>query len=197
MAEGSLQSQELVDVPERSRHIEVVAATKEGYPDPRLSLLLDIASKKIDSQHSVLGQLDEKCSVLLGFSLVSVIEMLGFLLLVAVEHPTSEYHEPRWVHFVFPSALLLVVVGSVILLLALRGVTYHLISAPEFCDLCDSKKGYVEVADEVISTSGRAMIRNFLVIRHRRIRMRIAACLIGMGLLFFAVLAAHMFRAHF
>lgn len=174
------------------------APTTSTYPnDLTTDFLLDIANRKIESQHEVIAALDQKCSVLLGFSLISVIEMLGFLLLVAVEQPRNGTREPSWVHFIFHVAMILVVAGSAILLLSLRGVSYHAISASEFCGLCSAAIDYREVTTLVLANSGRAMIRNFLVIRHRRIRIRIAAVVIGVGLVLFAVLAARMFETHF
>ena len=180
---------------------EAAAATAltigTGPNNATIDFLLDVANRKIESQHEVIGELDQKCSVLLGFSLISVIEMLGFLLLVAVERPSNGTHEPSWVHFIFHLAMILVVAGSAILLLSLRGVAYHAISASEFCGLCDITRDYREVATSVLANSGRAMVRNYLVIRHRRIRIRLAASVIGVGLVLFAVLAARMFETHF
>jgi hypothetical protein len=50
------------------------------------SFLLEVAQKKLDNQRGVVEQLDQQSSVLPNFSLVSVVELLGFLLLVAAEH---------------------------------------------------------------------------------------------------------------
>jgi hypothetical protein len=189
-----------VNLPATAPSDEAVAASvfTTGTPnDATIDFLVDVANRKIESQHEVIGELDQKCSVLLGFSLVSVIEMLGFLLLVAVEQPTNGTREPSWVHFVFHLAMILVVIGSAILLLSLKGVAYHAISAAEFCALCDVTKDYREIASAVLANSGRAMTRNFLVIRQRRRKIRVAAVVIGVGLVLFAVLAARMFEMHF
>ncbi|MBB5063301.1 hypothetical protein [Granulicella mallensis] len=161
------------------------------------NLLLEAANRKLESQNSVIELLDQKSSVVLGFSLVSVVELLGFLLLVASEHGKAVSPEPGWIHTLFYLSLILVFIGSLAGLLALRGNPSHGFHALEFKSLRANQSGYEVLVEALLESVEMAIIRNHGVIRHKRIEQRVATFAIGSALVFYTFLVARIFSSRF
>ena len=78
-----------------------------------ISFLFDAGLKKISDQTAVSDSLDSKIGVLLGFVVVSVAEVFGFLLLAAADNTASS---PRFTHltlFLFLLSLAFVVAATI------------------------------------------------------------------------------------
>ncbi|MGO8793457.1 MAG: hypothetical protein ACLQLC_01430 [Candidatus Sulfotelmatobacter sp.] len=160
------------------------------------SLLAEVGARKVASQHDVIEQLDNKSSVLLGFSLVSVVELLGFLLLVAAENPNARHSQPFWVIVVFLAALVSVLGASVAGFLALRHNSSHAFRASDFADL-RQKREVGEFRNGLLDRIDAAMKLNFEVIRQKRIWFRIVMFAVGLALMFYTILAARFFVSSF
>jgi len=163
--------------------------------DETHALMLEIGRLKIDSQQHVIQQLENKAAVVLGFALVSVVEVLGFLLLVAVEPVASPWIRPNGVRFFFICGILAIVAGSLSGLLALRGNASNAIRASRFLEL---SSGSVEVSSAEIDAAllegmQAAMRRNSEVIRIKRAELLAAAALTAIGLCCYTVVVVELF----
>jgi hypothetical protein len=162
-----------------------------------LGIFLDAAHTKIESQQAMIEQLDQKCSVVLGFSLVSVVEVLGFLLLVAAEHVPATSHEPFWVHSLFYIALGSLIIGSLVGLLALRGNPTHCFRAHDFRMLRDQSEDPEKLIGSLTDSAETAITRNWQVIRHKRMELKIASGAIAIAVFLYAILVARIFSSRF
>jgi hypothetical protein len=166
-------------------------------PEDTESMLLESAHRKVESQHNVIEQLEQKCAVLLGFALVSVVEVLGFLLLVAADHGQRATSEPFWVHAVFYSALGLVLLGGVVGLGALRGNASYYFHASDFRSLREKASDKAAFLHAMLDGVEEAISGNWRVIRHKRIELRVSSVFVGIALFFYAILVGRIFSSRF
>lgn len=160
-------------------------------------LLLDTAQKKLDSQQEVIAQLDQKSSVILGFSVVSVVEIAGFLLLVAGEGGQMASPQPWQVHLIFYFALICTVLGSALGLIALRGNASHCFHASEFEQLRVESRDEQKFFAAILSYIQGALDRNYRVIRHKRTYLHWSMIATGAAVLVYTSLVASIFHSKF
>lgn len=167
-----------------------------GSPESPESLLVEAGNSKLASQRSVIEQLENKSSVLLGFSLVSIVEVLGFLLLVASEHAQAATSEPCWVHSTFYLALVSVVIASGAGIFAMRGNSSHSFHASAFPDY-RKKNNLNELKAEMLESIEGSIRRNHEVIGKKRAALGVAMVAIGVALVLYSILVARLFCSRF